>query len=243
MRGLDSLTGSLVLNDGVSEPESTFYPMYNVRQVEVLKGPASFLYGGESPGRGGAARAEAAPDAARFGEAVVHLRALRDATAGTVDGNVATADGKVAFRLNGDPAGNRQLPGPPEREDRGRQPHAPWRPDGKTRSSSATSTCAASGLPTPAFPSWATSGSRPRPGGAHASYQSPFDSSTQDVTRVRFDAERQLWTRSRSGTASTSPSSSGTPTARSSSAPSTSRGPDLRRAHPHLPRRHPEAPG
>ena len=38
VRGLDSLTGGLVLTDGVSEPESTFYPLYNVRQIEVLKG-------------------------------------------------------------------------------------------------------------------------------------------------------------------------------------------------------------
>ena len=35
-----------MLTDGVAEPESTFYPLYNVRQVEVLKGPAAFLYGG-----------------------------------------------------------------------------------------------------------------------------------------------------------------------------------------------------
>ena len=38
VRGLESLTGSLVLTDGVSEPESTFYPLYNVRQIEVLQG-------------------------------------------------------------------------------------------------------------------------------------------------------------------------------------------------------------
>ena len=48
IRGFDSLTGGLVLTDGLPEPESTFYPMYNVRQVEVLKGPGSFLLGGNS---------------------------------------------------------------------------------------------------------------------------------------------------------------------------------------------------
>ena len=41
VRGFDSLTGGLVLTDGAPEPESTFYPLYNVRQVEVLKGPAA----------------------------------------------------------------------------------------------------------------------------------------------------------------------------------------------------------
>ena len=46
IRGFDSLSSGLVLTDGLPEPESTFYPLYNVRQVEVLKGPASFLLGG-----------------------------------------------------------------------------------------------------------------------------------------------------------------------------------------------------
>ena len=45
IRGFDSLSSSLVLTDGAFEPESTFYPLYNVRQVEVVKGPAAFLYG------------------------------------------------------------------------------------------------------------------------------------------------------------------------------------------------------
>jgi outer membrane receptor for monomeric catechols len=38
VRGFDSLSSGLVLTDGIAEPESTFYPLYNVRQVEVLKG-------------------------------------------------------------------------------------------------------------------------------------------------------------------------------------------------------------
>ena len=46
IRGFDSLSSGLVLTDGVPEPESTFYPLYNVRQVEVMKGPTAFLYGG-----------------------------------------------------------------------------------------------------------------------------------------------------------------------------------------------------
>lgn len=45
LRGFDSLNGGLVLTDGAGEPEVTFYPMYNVEGVEVLKGPGGFLYG------------------------------------------------------------------------------------------------------------------------------------------------------------------------------------------------------
>ena len=46
IRGFDSLSTGLVLIDGAPEPESTFYHLYNVDRVEVLKGPGAFLYGG-----------------------------------------------------------------------------------------------------------------------------------------------------------------------------------------------------
>ena len=46
IRGFDSLTSGMVLSDGVPEPEVSFYDLYNVERVEVLKGPAAFLYGG-----------------------------------------------------------------------------------------------------------------------------------------------------------------------------------------------------
>ena len=48
IRGFESLTSGLVLTDGVSEPEATFYQLYNVDRVEVLRGPSAFLYGGNT---------------------------------------------------------------------------------------------------------------------------------------------------------------------------------------------------
>ena len=45
VRGFDNLTTGLILTDGAIEPESTFYQMYNIERVEVLKGPSSYLYG------------------------------------------------------------------------------------------------------------------------------------------------------------------------------------------------------
>lgn len=44
-RGLDTLNSGLVLVDGAPEPEASYYQLYNVQRVEVLKGPAGFLYG------------------------------------------------------------------------------------------------------------------------------------------------------------------------------------------------------
>jgi catecholate siderophore receptor len=45
VRGVDSLNGSLVLMDGLAEPEATFYTLYDVAEVQVLKGPGSFRFG------------------------------------------------------------------------------------------------------------------------------------------------------------------------------------------------------
>ena len=45
IRGIDSLSGGLVLTDGIPEPEATFYPMHNIESVEVVKGPTAFLVG------------------------------------------------------------------------------------------------------------------------------------------------------------------------------------------------------
>ena len=46
IRGFDSLESGLVLTDGAPEPEASFYQLYNVERIEVLKGPGAFLYGG-----------------------------------------------------------------------------------------------------------------------------------------------------------------------------------------------------
>ncbi|MFC2084099.1 TonB-dependent receptor [Bacteroidota bacterium] len=45
IRGMNSLENSLILTDGTLEPEVTYYNLYNVDRVEVLKGPGAFLYG------------------------------------------------------------------------------------------------------------------------------------------------------------------------------------------------------
>ena len=46
VRGFDTLDTGLVLVDGAADPEAVFYPLYNVQQIEVLKGPGAFAWGG-----------------------------------------------------------------------------------------------------------------------------------------------------------------------------------------------------
>ncbi len=48
IRGLNSLDNSLILTDGTPEPEVTYYNLYNVERLELLKGPGAFLYGSNS---------------------------------------------------------------------------------------------------------------------------------------------------------------------------------------------------
>ena len=88
-----------MLTDGAPEPEATFYPLYNVSQVEVMKGPTAILYGGNSAGRRGAAGAQQ-PQARRFADVSLSYGEF-DTFEGMLDANAASADGKLSFRLNG----------------------------------------------------------------------------------------------------------------------------------------------
>jgi len=99
IRGYDSISGGLVLTDGAVEPEATWYPMYNVAGVEVLKGPSGFLYGID-PLAGVVNIVRKQPVPTSF--ANLGLRAGSFSTIeGTVDWNQASKDGKRNFRLNG----------------------------------------------------------------------------------------------------------------------------------------------
>jgi iron complex outermembrane receptor protein len=98
IRGFDSLSTGLVLVDGAPEPESTFYHLYNVERVEVLKGPGAFLYGGNPlSGSVNLVRKEAAFE--NFFRAGGSFGAFGTAR-GQVDFNQKNADNNVAFRLN-----------------------------------------------------------------------------------------------------------------------------------------------
>ena len=93
IRGFDSLSSGLVLTDGLPEPESTFYPLYNVRQVEVLKGPASFLLGG-NPLAGAVQLDRKQPQAKTFADVALGYGRYGTFEA-ALDANAATDDGEA----------------------------------------------------------------------------------------------------------------------------------------------------
>jgi TonB-dependent siderophore receptor len=190
VRGVDSLTGGLVLTDGVPEPESTFYPLYNVRQVEVLKGPASFLYGG-NPLAGLVQIVRKQPATTRFAEASLTYGRF-DTFEGALDANAATRDGRLAFRLNGLWQGTSSHRDLGDGSIAAVNPALLWRPDDKTRVLLNFEHVSSDWPPDSGLPFVGESGSSLAPVPRARSYQSPFDASEQDVQRLRFEAERKL---------------------------------------------------
>ena len=98
IRGFDSLTGGLVLTDGIPEPEASFYHMYNVERVEVLKGPGAFLYGG-NPLSGSVNLLRKQPVFSKFAN-LSGSYGQHNSYRATVDLGTGNLDQGVAFRIN-----------------------------------------------------------------------------------------------------------------------------------------------
>jgi iron complex outermembrane receptor protein len=99
VRGFDSETSSLVMTDGAPEPVTSFYQLYNADRVEVLKGPASFLYGGD-PLAGAVNIVRKQPVSGDF----VNLTGEGGSFGtrqGTIDTNWSSPDDQFGLRLNG----------------------------------------------------------------------------------------------------------------------------------------------
>jgi TonB-dependent siderophore receptor len=187
IRGFDSLSSGLVLTDGAPEPEATFYPLYNVSQVEVMKGPTAILYGG-NPLAGAVHLVRKQPQPRRFADASFSYGRF-DTFEGMLDANASSADGKLSFRLNGLATDTDSF-----RDDKGGSiyavnPGLTWRPSADTRVGVNFEYVQSQFAPDSGIPIV---------GGAVAevprtrSYQSPFDVSNQDIYRLRLDVEHRL---------------------------------------------------
>ena len=98
IRGFDSLSSGLVLTDGALEPEAAYYHLYNLEQVEVLKGPGAFLYGG-NPLSGTVSLVRKQPQFSTFFQGAATLGSF-ETFRGRFDLNLGRDDSPVAFRLN-----------------------------------------------------------------------------------------------------------------------------------------------
>ena len=98
IRGFDSLSSTLIMTDGAPEPETTFYELYNVETVEVLKGPSGFLYG-SNPLAGTVNMVRKQPIANTFGSARVTFGSFNWIEA-AADFNYGNTAGDFFLRLN-----------------------------------------------------------------------------------------------------------------------------------------------
>jgi TonB-dependent siderophore receptor len=190
IRGFDSLTSGLVLTDGVPEPESTFYPLYNVRQVEVLKGPASFLHGG-NPLAGAVQLERKQPQTKRFADLTLSYGRYGTFEA-AVDANAATSDGRLAARINATWQGTDGYRDLPRGSIQGVNPTLFWRPDPKTRLFFDCEVVRSEWPPDTGIPFVGESGQTLAPVPRTRSYQTPYDTSMQDVQRFRFEVARRI---------------------------------------------------
>ena len=186
IRGFDSLSSGLVLTDGASEPEATFYNLYNLERVEVLKGPGAFLYGG-NPLSGSVNLGRKQPIFTNSFQ-VTGSYGPYSTGRGTLDAGWADLDKGVAVRLNA----LRQV-SDSYRDDKSSgiwavNPSATWRNAKTTVTANFEYVTSAyksdSGLPV-------VNGQMadvPRT----RSYQSPFDVSDQEIYRARADLQSQL---------------------------------------------------
>ncbi len=99
IRGFESLSSSLVMTDGAPEPEATFYQLYNVERVEVVRGPAGFLYGG-NPLAGAVNLVRKRPMGETSGRFQL-LGGSHSTTQATLDFNHGLGSGRAGFRVNG----------------------------------------------------------------------------------------------------------------------------------------------
>ena len=188
IRGFDSLSSGLVLTDAASEPEATFYHLYNVDQIEVLRGPSTFLYGG-SPLSGAVNLARKQPrpgerffqGAATFGS----FGTLR----GQFDVNWGDMDSPVAFRLNA--MGQRADGYRHNRENYqvAVNPAIQWKAGERNTFTVNFEYVSNEYTPDAGIP--LVGGSIP-PVSRRTSYASPYDDSDQDIFRFRFDWESYL---------------------------------------------------
>ena len=188
IRGFDSLSSGLVLTDAASEPEATYYHLYNVDQIEVLRGPSTFLYGG-SPLSGAVNLSRKQP---RLGERFFQ-GAATFGSFGTVRGqfdvNWGDRDSPVAFRLNG--MGQRADGYRDNRENYqvAVNPAIRWKAGERNTFTFNFEYVSNEYTPDAGIP---LVGNSVAPVSRRTSYGSPYDDSDQDIFRFRFDWESYL---------------------------------------------------
>lgn len=189
IRGFESATSGLVLTDGAAEPEITFYNLYNVDRVEVLKGPGAFLYGG-NPLSGTVNLVRKQPLFRNFlhlGSSYGHFNSYRS----TADLGMADAGGRVAFRLNALWQDSKNYRNDKDNNNISVNPALTWRLSEKTSLTANFEHVKSQYKPDTGLPLLIPDNKLPDVPRT-LSYQLPSDISDQKIARARLDFETRL---------------------------------------------------
>ncbi len=187
IRGFDSLATGMVLTDGAAEPEATFYNLYNIDQVEVLRGPGTFLYGG-NPMSGAINLTRKQPRFSPFMQASGTMGSF-GTFRGQFDFNLGEADSPVAFRINAMGQDVRGYRNDQENHQVAINPALTWRVSDKTQVTFNFEYVSNEYSPDAGLP---LLGDQIAPVNRQTSFGSPFDHSEQELVRFRFDWHRQV---------------------------------------------------
>jgi TonB-dependent siderophore receptor len=186
IRGFESLTNGLILNDGAAEPEVTFYNLYNIDHIEVIKGPGAFLYGG-NPLSGTVNLVRKQPSFRNFLHAsgsYGHFQSSR----GTVDLGLASANSGVAFRVNALWQDSENYRDDKSNNNFSINPALTWRLNDRTSITANFEYVDSEYKPDSGLPLLMLNNSIPDVPRTR-SYQAPFDISNQKIIRARVDFE------------------------------------------------------
>ena len=187
IRGFDSLATGMVLTDGAAEPEATFYNLYNIDQVEVLRGPATFLYGG-NPMSGAINLTRKQPRFSPFMQTSGTMGSF-GTFRGQFDLNLGNADSPVAFRINAMGQDVRGYRNDLENHQVAVNPALTWRVSDQTQVTFNFEYVNNEYSPDGGLP---LLGNQIAPVNRRTSFGSPFDRSKQELLRFRFDWNHQV---------------------------------------------------
>lgn len=187
IRGFDSLSSSLVLTDGAPEPEATYYQLYNVELVEVLKGPGGFLYG-SNPLAGAVNLVRKQPTAVQ--QAVLGVAGGSFGTLeGTGDLNYANAERSLMGRANVLYRSADSWRDGKESTVFGFNPSLTWIPGDEQRLNLNFEYLQSDFTPDAGIPLF---GDTPADVDPATDYNSPLDNSDQDILRFQADYENRI---------------------------------------------------
>lgn len=198
IRGFDSLTSGLVLTDGAVEPEVSFYNLYNIERVEVLKGPGAFLYG-SNPLSGAINLVRKQPVFENFMN-VSGSYGKFQSFRGTIDLGITNPNSKMAFRLNGLWQDSDNYRDDKENNAFAINPALTWRINSRSTMTANFEFVNSDYQPDSGLPIVFTlsEGFVPIPVAGlpdvprSRSYQTPLDDSDQTLFRVRLDYNREI---------------------------------------------------